>query len=151
MQFSRGSAEQEWMEIVQAMDTPGPQNYVALLGFSQKPKQRLNRGPFSSKEHKSPAFQFPVVDRAATPLCVEHSRRFNGQLDVTYITKSPVNEDLGQSRSTLSKKGTIFGKTLRRVFAQPPPFFFRPMWFNGMLSQAPSSPCRINMVTVFVS
>ena len=55
------------------------------------------------------------MDRAATPVSVERSKRFNGKLDVTYITKSSLNEDLGQNRTTLSKKGAVFGKTLRRV------------------------------------
>ena len=118
--------------MAQAMDTPGPQSYVALLGFSQKPKQRIARGPFSSKEHKSPAFQFPVVDRAATPMCVERSRRFTGKLDVTYITKSSLNEDLGQNRSTLSKQGTVFGKTLRRVLPTRP---CKSVQFNETLSR----------------
>ena len=48
-------------------------------------------------------------------MSVERSKRFNGKLDVTYITKSSLNEDLGQNRTTLSKKGAVFGKTLRRV------------------------------------
>lgn len=47
--------------MAQAMDTPGPQSYVALLGFSQKPKQRVARGPFSSRQPKSPAYSFPVA------------------------------------------------------------------------------------------
>lgn len=45
----------------QAMDMPGPQDYVPVVGFAQKTKMRLTRGPPNSKNSKAPAHVFPVL------------------------------------------------------------------------------------------
>ena len=42
------------------MDMPGPQDYVPVVGFAQKTKMRLTRGPPNSKNSKAPAHVFPV-------------------------------------------------------------------------------------------
>ena len=44
----------------QAMYMPGPQDYVPGVGFAQKIKMRLTRGPPNSKNLKAPAHVFPV-------------------------------------------------------------------------------------------
>jgi hypothetical protein len=59
----------------QAMDTPGPQHYVPLEGFAQKPKLRLTRGPANSKIPKGPTHVFPVCLVFSCVGCIDNPHR----------------------------------------------------------------------------
>jgi hypothetical protein len=56
-----------------------------------------------------------LAERVATPVLVAKSKKFRGALDLTYITTSSTNDDLGSAPSTLSKQGVVFGNTQRKV------------------------------------
>ncbi len=55
------------------------------------------------------------AERVATPVLVAKSKKFRGALDLTYITTSSTNDDLGSAPSTLGKQGVVFGNTQRKV------------------------------------
>jgi hypothetical protein len=57
-------------------------------------------------------------------VCVAKSNRFKGAVDTTYITKSQMNDSIGETSSTLTKHGVIFGKSHRQVRSLSEQSFF---------------------------
>lgn len=55
------------------------------------------------------------VERVATPVCVQKSKKFRGSMDMTFITNEMTNDDIGSAPSTLNKHGVVFGRTQRKV------------------------------------